>query len=66
MNWSRKRLLLLNGNINKNYRLPLKRLHERRILELKNHDNRKKGLEEGSTLSLPIHISKVILKGNEY
>jgi hypothetical protein len=35
-----KNVLILIEKVNKNYRLPLKRLYERRILE--NHDNRKK------------------------
>jgi len=34
--WSDKTLLILKGNFNKNYRLPLKRLYGGRILE--NHE----------------------------
>ena len=37
--WSDKTLLILKGNFNKNYRLPLKRLYGGRILE--NHEYRK-------------------------
>jgi hypothetical protein len=38
-------LPILNGNLNKNYRLPLERLYGRNILE--NHDSRKEELESG-------------------
>jgi len=38
--WSDKTLLILKGNFNKNYRLPLKRLYGGRILE--NHEYKKK------------------------
>jgi len=37
--WSDKTLLILEGNFNKNYRLPLKELYRRKILE--NHEYRK-------------------------
>jgi len=37
--WSDKTLLILKGNFNKNYRLPLKELYRRKILE--NHEYRK-------------------------
>jgi len=39
----------LNGNFNKNYRLPLKSLYGRRILE--NRDNRKELSDRGSRSS---------------
>jgi hypothetical protein len=52
-----KKLLILTEKVNKNYRLPLKRLYEMRILE--NHDNRKLSffrkiqLIQKSNLTLP-------------
>jgi len=52
--WSDKTLLILKGNFNKNYRLPLKRLHGGRILE-----NHEEGLVDHLFLSV---VSRRVLR----
>jgi len=52
--WSDKTLLILKGNFNKNYRLPLKRLYGGRILE-----NHEEGLVDHLFLSV---VSRRVLR----
>jgi len=57
-------VLILIEKVNKNYRLPLKRLYGRRLLE--NHEYRKESSEKGVWITPTSHRSTITSWAEDY